>query len=130
MASFEDGFLNMMRRIEQTIPTANEKVKITQAGADIVKKGVGEAIREKHYGKGHNGIHLADSVITKDEKGTGNKLVGFTVKDKIDHGRVANFMNAGTIKIHADHFYDQAVKGANDAAFKAMAKKINGGDNE
>lgn len=127
----DQGLLDFVSAAEKMIPTATEKNEITKVGAKIIQDSVSQSIHDKHYGKGHKGIHLADTVITQAEKGTGNTLVGFNVKDGIDHGRIANFLNNGTIKITADHFYDSAVKAANDEAFRVMAnavKKRGGGE--
>lgn len=113
--------------------TIEEREEINGTGAKLLRDNLSEKTAEKHYqepaknGKGHRKVkHLADSVVVGQLEGRGNGgdvAVGFTKVDA-NHARIARFLNDGTVKLHGDHFWDDAIEDAAASVHEAQATAI------
>lgn len=113
--------------------TIEEREAISGAGANKAKEAISEATKSApHFQPGRDTTkikHLADSVVTGDlegERALGDTYIGYNPKDKINHGRIARFLNDGTAKYEGDYFYDHALEDAEKdiygEIFKALEK--------
>lgn len=132
----DEQMAEMMRKINQTVPTVKAKKQITKVGADKFADILQKRTRASHYQDRKLGKvkHLADSikVVNKDLDGiqNGNSTVGFedASDSGINHGRIARFLNDGTSHhLKGDHFVDKARDESKDEVFQAMANKYQEG---
>jgi hypothetical protein len=124
-----------VRNVDKLVPTATEKAKMTQAGADVLADALKTATRAKHYQPNRsiaNVKHLADSITTEPQN-TGDTLAGYETADEsgINHARIARLLNDGWKSHEGDHFHSEALKAAESAVFEAEHKvydQLKGGD--
>lgn len=125
---------SVYNEIEKSVKlNIEEKYKITNAGAKVLKKEIEQSIiANKHVRIGKSSgeyTHLKDSVETskKDEMGmkVGSTRVGFDAQ----HAHIARFINDGTKHIQGDHFLDNARLDAKSSVADAMKKAYKGLNN-
>lgn len=120
---FEDFANQFLADAKKRIPDSHNQEKITQAGADVLKKEIHDAAMQHHHSNNSDATHLADDiyVVSGDIVGehNGASTVGFAKK-----GYIARFLNDGTKYIKGDHWFDVAVEKAKPDVIAAMEKKF------
>lgn len=100
---------------------AEDQAKITEAGAEVLKKNLEDYVRSHHYThrKAGEDPHLADSVVETptnvDGKVDGTSTVGFGSKKAY----IARFLSDGTKHIRGDDFLDKVRNASKPAIFQA-----------
>ncbi|USS86492.1 hypothetical protein M3M38_07435 [Fructilactobacillus cliffordii] len=136
MADIDEQMNALLGAIRSSVPKGEAQERITYEGAKVMDKHIAQAARSEHYNdaKMHNRKrskerttkHLADSTmvfkgdIDGIHNGTSTAAFANARKSGIDHGRVARFLNDGTVKIKADHFVDRAREKAKPEAYSAI----------
>lgn len=120
---FEDFANQFLAEAKKKIPDSHNQEKITQAGADVLKKEIHDAAMQHHHSNNSDATHLADDiyVVSGDIVGehNGASTVGFAKK-----GYIARFLNDGTKYIKGDHWFDVAVEKAKPDVIAAMEKRF------
>lgn len=127
--SFQDA-------LKKRVPNKTLSTQMTKAGADYMAQELSNATRAEHYDPKHKDTfkrkdgtvvtvsHLADSVTelegTITGKQDGSYTVGYDTRG-VDHGRIARFLNDGTVHIRPDYFVDRIHETAAAAGFQKMA---------
>lgn len=121
--------------LRRHIPNKALSVEMTKAGANYVAQQLASSTRQEHYDPKHQSTfkrkdgsvvtvdHLANSVITKPGTITGKQNGSYTVgydTSGVDHGRIARFLNDGTVHIKADYFVDKTYEEAAPSGFDKM----------
>ena len=106
-----DDFINQLQNysdnLDSLVPSIEQKQRITQAGAKVLKKNLQEVTPVSKLNRKKD-KHLKEYVMSQDTnvdgQEDGSSTVGFGKK-----AYIARFLNDGTVKMPATHFVDNAV---------------------